>query len=75
MLLDADNRRLTQEIQNLPYVDIPSALSLAFRRLHTFNRFAMTPAKRLQIVSPFHYAFIRFLDYYRNQLSGSLLAK
>lgn len=75
MLLDADNRRLTQEIQNLPYVDIPSALSLAFRRLHTFNRFAMTPAKRLQIVSPFHYAFIRFLDYYRNQLSGSLFAK
>lgn len=75
MLLDADNRRLTQEIHNLPYVDIPSALSLAFRRLHTFNRFALAPAKRLQIVSPFHYAFIRFMDYYRNQLSGNLFSK
>lgn len=75
LLLDADSRRLTEEIHNLPYVDIPSALSLAYRRLHTFNRFALAPAKRLQIVSPFHYAFVRFLDHYRQQLTGSLFAK
>ncbi|AUM14545.1 hypothetical protein [Ketobacter alkanivorans] len=75
LLLDADNRRLSNEIRDLPYVDIPSALTLAFRRLHTFNRFALAPAKRLQIVSPFHYAFVRFLDYYRNQLTGSLFSK
>ncbi|MEE2732803.1 MAG: hypothetical protein VYA55_18435 [Pseudomonadota bacterium] len=75
LLLDADGRRLTEEIHNLPYLDIPSALTLAYRRLHTFNRFALAPAKRLQIVSPFHYAFIRFVDHYRQQLSGSLFAK
>lgn len=75
LLLDADNRRLNDEIRNLPYVDIPSALSLAHRRLHTFNRFALAPAKRLQIVSPFHYGFVRFVDFYRNQLTGSLFSK
>jgi hypothetical protein len=75
LLLDADNRRLNVEIRNLPYADIPSALTLAHRRLHTFNRFALTPAKRLQVVSPFHYAFVRFVDHYRHQLAGNLFTK
>lgn len=74
-LLDADNRRLREEIEHLPYADIPSALTLAFRRLHTFNRFTMPPGKRLQTVALFHYAFTRFSDYYRDQLGGQLFAR
>ncbi|MAR91247.1 MAG: hypothetical protein CML06_10300 [Pseudomonadales bacterium] len=75
LLLEADSRQLRDEIQDLPYVDIPSALALAHRRLHGFNRFVIPPAKRLQLVSPFHYAFVRFVDHYRNQLGGNLFAK
>jgi len=74
-LLDADNRRLRQEIENLPYADIPSALTLASQRLHTLNRFTLPPAKRLQVIAPFHYAFVRFVEFYRNQLSGHLFAR
>lgn len=75
LLLDANSKSLAAEIRDLPYVDIPSALLLVHRKLHSFNRFALSPAKRLQVVGPFHYAFQRFVDYYRKQFSGGLFAK
>lgn len=75
LLLDFDSKSLAAEIKDLPYVDIPSALMLVHRKLHSFNRFYLSPVKRLQLVGPFHYAFQRFLDYYRNQFSGGLFAR
>lgn len=75
LLFDANSKKLANEIKDLPYVDIPTALMLAYRKLHTFNRFALSPAKRLQLVGPFHYAFSRFIEYYRNQMQGSIFSK
>lgn len=75
LLLDFDSKSLAAEIKDLPYVDIPSALMLVHRKLHSYNRFSLSPVKRLQLVGPFHYAFQRFLDYYRNQFSGGLFAR
>lgn len=75
LLFDANSKKLASEIKDLPYVDIPTALMLAHRKLHTFNRFALSPAKRLQLVGPFHYAFTRFVDYYRNQMQGGIYSK
>ncbi|HVK98861.1 MAG TPA: hypothetical protein VM553_03575 [Dongiaceae bacterium] len=75
ILLETDSRRLTSEIRDLPYADIPSALLMAHRRLHAFNRFSLPPAKRLELVRPFHYAFIRCTEHYRRQFEGSLFTR
>src|SRR5690606_9577419 len=75
LLLDTDSRKLAREIRDLPYADIPSALLMAHRRLHTFNRFSLPPAKRLELVRPFHYAFIRFAEHYRRHFQGSVFAR
>lgn len=75
ILLETDSRRLTSEIRDLPYADIPSALLMAHRRLHTFNRFSLPPAKRLELVRPFHYAFVRFTEHYRRQFESSVFSR
>lgn len=75
LLLDTDPRKLVNEIRDLPYADIPSALLIAHRRLHAFNRFAMPPAKRLELMRPFHYAFLRFTEHYRRHFEQSPFAR
>ncbi len=75
LLLETDSRRLATEIRDLPYADIPSALLIAHRRLHTFNRFSLPPAKRLELLRPFHYAFTRFTEHYRRQFESSVFAR
>ena len=75
LLLDTDSRKLATEIRDLPYADIPSALLIAHRRLHTFNRFSLPPAKRLELLRPFHYAFVRFVEHYRRHFEGSAFAR
>lgn len=75
LLLETDSRRLATEIHDLPYADVPSALLMAHRRLHTFNRFSLPPAKRLELLRPFHYAFIRFTEHYRRQFESSVFSR
>lgn len=75
LLLETDSRKLASEIRDLPYADIPSALLIAHRRLHAFNRFAMPPAKRLELVRPFHYAFLRFADHYHTHFEQGPFAR
>ena len=75
LLLDTDSRKLTGEIRDLPYADIPSALLIAHRRLHAFNRFSMPPAKRLELLRPFHYAFLRFSEHYRRHFEQGAFAR
>lgn len=75
LLLDTDTRKLVNEIRDLPYADIPSALLIAHRRLHAFNRFAMPPAKRLELMRPFHYAFLRFTEHYRRHFEQGAFAR
>ena len=75
LLLDTDSRKLAMEIRDLPYADVPSALLMAHRRLHTFNRFSLPPAKRLELLRPFHYAFVRFVEHYRRHFEGGAFAR
>lgn len=75
LLLDTDSRKLASEIRDLPYADIPSALLIAHRRLHAFNRFSMPPAKRLELLRPFHYAFLRFSEHYRRHFEQGPFAR
>ena len=75
LLLDTDSRKLANEIRDLPYADIPSALLIAHRRLHAFNRFSMPPAKRLELLRPFHYAFLRFSEHYRRHFEQGAFAR
>lgn len=75
LLLDTDPRKLVNEIRDLPYADVPSALLIAHRRLHAFNRFAMPPAKRLELMRPFHYAFLRFTEHYRRHFEQGPFAR
>lgn len=75
LLLDTDSRKLAGEIRDLPYADIPSALLIAHRRLHAFNRFSMPAAKRLELLRPFHYAFLRFSEHYRRHFEQGPFAR
>lgn len=75
LLLDTDSRKLAAEIRDLPYADIPSALLIAHRRLHAFNRFSMPAAKRLELLRPFHYAFLRFAEHYRKHFEQGPFAR
>lgn len=75
ILLDTDRRRLASEIRDLPYADMASALLMAHRRLHAFNRFQLPPATRLDLLTPFHYAFTRAAEHYRRQFDSSLFSR
>ncbi len=75
LLLDTDSRKLNIEIRDLPYADIPSAVQMAYRRLHAFNRFSMPAAKRFELLRPFHYAYSRFIEHYRRHFAQGAFAR
>lgn len=66
ILIDSSPKRITQEVYDLPYADIPCALTLARQKLKTINRFFLQGAKREAACEPFNYAFNKFIDYYRS---------
>ncbi|MGC1510592.1 hypothetical protein FT643_01305 [Ketobacter sp. MCCC 1A13808] len=75
ILLETDARKINAEIEHLPYADAATALTMAYRRLYTLNRFSMPPAKRFKAAQPFHNAFVRFVAHYRSRISGRFHAQ
>ncbi len=55
---------LMEEIQALPYSDIPSALTLALQKLELVNRLHIDIAHREDAVRPFNFAWRKFHHYY-----------
>ena len=65
ILIDSSPKRIAAEVYDLPYADVPCALTLARQKLKTINRFYLEGAKREAACEPFNYAFAKFIDYYR----------
>ena len=66
ILIDSSPKRISQEIYDLPYADVPCALTLARQKLKTINRFFLQGAKREAACEPFNYAFSKFIEHYRS---------
>lgn len=66
ILIDSSPKRIAEEVYDLPYADIPCALTLARQKLKTINRFYLTGTKREAACEPFNYAFKKFVEYYRS---------
>ena len=66
ILIDSSPKRIASEVYDLPYADIPCALTLARQKLKTINRFYLNGSKREAACEPFNYAFSKFIDYYRS---------
>ena len=66
VLIDSSPKRIAKEVYDLPYADVPCALTLARQKLKTINRFYLNGSKREAACEPFNYAFSKFIDYYRS---------
>ncbi|PCJ47437.1 MAG: hypothetical protein COA99_01000 [Moraxellaceae bacterium] len=66
ILFDTSQKNIAQELIDLPYADIHCALTLAKNKLKLLNRLGLAVTKRDSVTDPFHFAFQRFIDYFRS---------